>query len=271
MPIVTRDEWNARQRGATRSSHPIGNTLGITAHWEGPHMGGFSHGQCAAKVRGIEAFHRDNRGWADIAYNALVCPHGYVFEGRGPGVKSAANGDGQANDDWYAVCYLGGERDGFTDEGKAGFLEAFGWLTREGDAGPRRNGHRDHKATACPGDEIYRWVQSLPDGATAEPIQEDDMPYSPEELRDVVAAGVAEALNANLWDTYGEDVGKRKLSHILLRTDHGVRLLRGMLAGQADEIARKTAAALGDRTDASAADIARELLRQLTADTEETP
>jgi len=162
---VTRAEWGARSRGATRSSHPIGKTLGITAHWEGPHMGPFPHSECAGKVRSIERFHRDTRGWADIAYNALVCPHGFVFEGRGPGVKSAANGDTQTNEDWYAVCYLGGERDGFTDEGKQGYLDAFGWLAREGAAGPKRNGHRDHKATACPGDEIYRWVSALPDGA----------------------------------------------------------------------------------------------------------
>lgn len=163
--IVPYASWSRRSRGATRRSHPIGSTLGITAHWEGPTMGRFEHSQCAGKVRGIQAFHRDKRGWADIAYNAIVCPHGYVFEGRGPGVKSAANGNALDNDDWYAVCYLGGERDGFTDAGKEGFLTAFGWLAREGGAGPRRNGHRDHKATACPGDEIYRWVHSLASGA----------------------------------------------------------------------------------------------------------
>lgn len=167
MKLVTRAQWGARPRGATTSTHPIGKTLGITAHWEGPHMGAFAHDQCAGKVRGIEVFHRDTRGWADIAYNALVCPHGFVFEGRGPGVKSAANGDTQTNEDWYAVCYLGGEGDGFTAAGKQAYLDAFGWLAREGAAGPKRNGHRDHKATACPGDEIYKWVSALPDGAGA--------------------------------------------------------------------------------------------------------
>lgn len=156
--FVSRTEWGASARGATPSSHPIGSTQGVTLHWEGPRMGSFSHASCASKVRGIQAFHKQSRGWADIAYNALVCPHGYVFEGRGLGVTSAANGNSTTNGDWYAVCYLGGEGDGFTDEGKAAFVEAVQWLRRDG-AGPQVNGHRDHKATQCPGDEIYSWLK----------------------------------------------------------------------------------------------------------------
>lgn len=150
--------WSRRPRGTTKATHPIGATLGVTLHWEGPHMGVFPHAKCGEKVRGIQAFHRDTRKWADIAYNAIVCPHGVVFEGRGPGVKSAANGGTQDNDDWYAVCYLGGERDGFTDDGKAGMVTAVDWLRRDGGAGPQVNGHRDHKATACPGPAIYEWL-----------------------------------------------------------------------------------------------------------------
>lgn len=156
--FVTRAEWGASSRGATTSSHPIGQTQGVTLHWEGPHMGNFSHASCASKVRGIQAFHKNDRGWADIAYNAVVCPHGYVFEGRGVGVTSAANGNETTNGDWYAVCYLGGQGDGFTDEGKGAFVEAVQWLRRNG-AGSKVNGHRDHKSTECPGQEIYDWLQ----------------------------------------------------------------------------------------------------------------
>lgn len=158
MTVIPYAQWSNRPRGATRASHPIGATKGVTLHWEGPHMGVFPHTRCAEKVRSIQAFHRDTREWADIAYNAVVCPHGAVFEGRGPGVKSAANGNGEDNDDWYAVCYLGGTGDGFTDAGKGGMIAAVAWLRRDGDAGPRVNGHRDHKSTDCPGPAIYEWL-----------------------------------------------------------------------------------------------------------------
>ena len=157
--FVSRERWGATPRGATVTTHPIGGTEGVTLHWEGPHMGPFEHGLCAVKVRGIQRFHKEDRKWADIAYNLLVCPHGYVFEGRGVGVRSAANGDTQSNDDWYAVCYLGGELDGFTENGKAGFTYAVQLLRRAG-AGPKVNGHRDHKATSCPGPSIYAWLQT---------------------------------------------------------------------------------------------------------------
>ena len=157
--FVSREQWGATSRGATPTTHPIGQTLGVTFHWEGPHMGAFDHSACAGKVRGIQTFHKVSRGWADIAYNFLVCPHGYLFEGRGVGVKSAANGDTQPNDDWYAVCYLGGENDGFTEEGKAGFTFAVQLLRKAG-AGPKVNGHRDHKATSCPGPLVYAWLQA---------------------------------------------------------------------------------------------------------------
>lgn len=160
MKLVTKAEWGASPKTATKATHPIGATLGVTFHWEGPHMGDFPHSKCAFKVRVIERYHELTRGWADIAYNALVCPHGYVFEGRGPGVKSAANGTDLGNDTHYAVCYLGGVGDGFTDEGKQGMEDAREWLRDEGDAGKAVNGHRDHKSTQCPGDEIYDWLHT---------------------------------------------------------------------------------------------------------------
>lgn len=185
MKFVSASEWGANpSKDATEDSHPIGSTLGVTLHWEGPRMGTFRHDQCAAKVRGIEAHHEYGRGWGDVAYSALVCPHGYVFEGRGVGVRSAANGDTQSNEDWYAVCYLGGEGDGLTGDGKQAFRDAVAWLREDGDAGPRVNGHRDHKATACPGDDIYDFIRD-----TDWTDLEDDMAFTPEDralLKDLI-------------------------------------------------------------------------------------
>lgn len=158
--VVTREQWGSTGQRPTSSTHPIGSTRGITAHALGPGVGGLDHALCARKVRALERFHEARR-LAGIAYNAVVCPHGYVFEGRGPGVMSAANGYGSPDDDWYAVCYVGGAGDEFTEEGRQGFLAAFAWLTSAGDAGPERNGHRDLSPTACPGDDIYAWVHSL--------------------------------------------------------------------------------------------------------------
>ena len=64
---------------------------------------------------------------------------------------------------------IGGQGDGFTDAGKQGFRDAVAWLRKAGNAGPRVNGHRDHKSTACPGDEIYRWLQTEKFSGTTSP------------------------------------------------------------------------------------------------------
>lgn len=190
--LVTRAEWGARPpRSITRLQ--VGRN---TDHWEGPHMGTFPHASCASKVRGIQNFHMDARGWGDIAYNTVSCPHGYVFEGRGRGVRSAANGTNAGNGGSYADCYLGGEGDPFTEAGARAKRAAGDWLTYPGSP---RLGHRDWKATACPGDTIYHWThagQPVSGGPTPPPppppvqipTEADLMPYPTIAVNDGAAA-----------------------------------------------------------------------------------
>ncbi|MGH3475302.1 MAG: hypothetical protein ACRDQD_00530 [Nocardioidaceae bacterium] len=194
--FVTKEAWGSTLgRQATPRTHPIGATKGVTIHWEGPRMGTFPHSQCAGKVRGIERYHEENRGWADLAYSGIFCPHGYVFEGRGVNTQTAANGSTDDNDDWYALCYLGGVGDPFTDEAKVALVEGVQWLRTDGNAGRDVNGHRDHKSTECPGDTIYRWIQtanfSAPTQATWtwNPDVVSDLPIIQKQFQ--IAAGVA--------------------------------------------------------------------------------
>lgn len=180
MLFVSRKQWGARApRSVSRTINPAKG--GVTFHWEGPHMGAFGHDKCAGKVRGIQRYHMESRGYADIAYTALVCPHGHVYEGRGIGVRTAANGTDAGNDSWYAVCSLAGEGDPFTDAEKRGLRDAASWLRSSGGASGRVSAHRDHKATACPGDERYRWVHAgMPiAGPVAAPTAPKPVPAPP--------------------------------------------------------------------------------------------
>ena len=156
MPIVTRAEWGAKPRRGSPS--PLTTKL-VTVHWEGPGMGAFPHPRCAEKVRGIQAFHMApepaGRGWSDIAYSMIACPHGYAFEGRGRGVRTGANGTNQGNGSAYAVCALIGVGDKVTPELLDAIAEAVDFL-----GGENTNAHRDWKPTACPGDTLAHLAHS---------------------------------------------------------------------------------------------------------------
>jgi hypothetical protein len=172
VKLVTRSEWDARR---PRDTTPVTPSFGVTVHWEGPKMGEFPHSACAGKVREIQRYHMDTKGWDDIAYTGVPCPHGYVFEGRWVGRRTAANGTDAGNDTAYALCWLGGQGDPFTEAGKIAIRAAADWLDAHGGAGSGRNCHRDWKATECPGDVICSWVRAGLPAGTLEP-EEDDMP-----------------------------------------------------------------------------------------------
>lgn len=156
MALIRRAEWGARP--PKRVSNNI-SPSSATAHWGGPspwrghHF--TDHNHCYTIVRSYQNFHMDGRGWSDIAYTGLPCPHGYVFEGRGPGVRSAANGTNSGNFNSYALCYIGGEGDPLTEAGKQAYLEGARWL-----GVPLNKVHGDWKATGCPGPEITAWVKA---------------------------------------------------------------------------------------------------------------
>ena len=124
-------------------------------------MGIKGHAQCLNVWRRIQADHMAGRNsdrfpWADIAYSFGYCSHGAVFEGRGWNVRSAANGGTNANADYLAFCYIGGEGDPFTIEAQ----RALCWLSDECKrrGGRQRWPHSKFRATSCAGITIDRFI-----------------------------------------------------------------------------------------------------------------
>lgn len=156
--LITRAQWGAAPARGTGNA--LGNPTGATVHWEGPGVGTRPHSQCAALVRGIQAFHQNTRGWTDIAYNLMACEHGAVFEGRGAHRGNAANGSTASNLSRYSVCALVGTGDPVTDVLKGGILDGVAYLRAEsGTPLPVIDCHSDHFPTACPGPDLRAWVK----------------------------------------------------------------------------------------------------------------
>jgi hypothetical protein len=140
---------------------------GVTGHYGGGPLGGFpwDHSRCPTIWRAWQAYHMSPgglgvpSGGSDLAYSLGACIHGFVFEGRGVGVRTAANGTTYGNDHSYAVVYMAGAGEPLTDAGKVAFLDARALLM----GGPRPANsdlypHDHWKLTECPGD-VKEWIR----------------------------------------------------------------------------------------------------------------
>lgn len=219
---VPRSEWGAR---APKSRVALRSPRGNTAHYEGPAMGNYSHDTCAAKVRSIQRFHMDTRGWSDVAYSTIICRHGYIYECRGYGVRTAANGTDAGNDASFAHCVMIGTGDSFPDEAQAGLREAF--LVYEGKgSGTIRWTHEQWKATQCPGEPVRAYVRAgIPSpGPAPQPEPSPTPPADDDEFRRKVMA----------LPTLTEGAGVAERAH----QAHYVRILQALLVAHAEDLTR---------------------------------
>ena len=155
---VTRSDlgWSATSpaAGATPRS-------GLVIHYDSTNMrlDQQPHTECIAYWQRTRNFHTGPaRGWVDIGYSWMACPHGYVLEGRGLGRQQAAQQGGNASH--YSCTLAGGPSDPVTDDAINAVRELRLWLMES----PRSNsgsvlGHRDITPSSCPGDRAYQMVQ----------------------------------------------------------------------------------------------------------------
>lgn len=168
MHLITRKQWRAAP--PTAVTH-IGSVHGIAVHYSASRADETdSHAQCHVRVKAIQRYHMSPGGhdptmpWADIAYNFLLCRHGYVFEGRGWGVRSAAQGTNDGNDHYHAICFLGNDKEGRDDvtthgrQALAAFVHAS--LVHYPNA-HRLRPHNSFHSTGCPGAELERYLKVL--------------------------------------------------------------------------------------------------------------
>jgi hypothetical protein len=196
-PFVSRAGWGARAPKSVTRRDLTRNT----AHYGGPSpwpsaadrsgparfAATTDHARCPTICRAYQAYHMDTRGWQDIAYSSLVCPHRTRYEGRGKDVRTAANGTTAGNNASHATCYIAGEGDPLPDGTKQAYL----------DESARLDGldavHSDWKSTACPREPVRRWVKAgMP--APTPPPPEDDLPYTEKQLLAIIEKGVWNAI-----------------------------------------------------------------------------
>ena len=154
MPTLESRETVGLRSPRSRSRFP-GPLRGVAAHYNGPAMGmaGRPHSECRARWRGIQSFHMapgglgTTNGASDIAYTVAVCHHAIAMQGRGPGIRTGANGTNSGNTHYYAIFFLvGGD-----EEPSVAMLQAADWYARRYLNTTTWVKHSYFKSTSCPG------------------------------------------------------------------------------------------------------------------------
>nr|XP_012140463.1 PREDICTED: peptidoglycan-recognition protein SC2 [Megachile rotundata] len=159
--IVSRVEWGARSANEPVTTITRTPSFVIIHHSAGaPCM---SKSACSTQVKNYQNQHINTNHWSDIGYNFLVGEDGNVYEGRGWG-KVGAHAPNY-NSKSIGICVMGNY---MNRNPNSAAISAVKNLIQYGvDLGKITSnykllGHRQTKATSCPGDTFYRLIQSWP-------------------------------------------------------------------------------------------------------------
>lgn len=178
---VSRATWGADESAIRGTSSTESLKAVVIHHTAGRNS--YSKSEAPQLIRGIQSYHVDKLGWADIGYNMLVDKYGQVFEGRGGGLHRNMIGAHAYgfNTGTFGISVLGDySSTTLATAGRLAIAEVAAWKllstfqpsitakvawtpgtgTRF-PAGkevslPRLMGHRDVNVTECPGLNLYK-------------------------------------------------------------------------------------------------------------------
>lgn len=237
--IITRDAWGAQP---PRAGYRYAQATHLALHHTASTSAGAADTQseCAAAVRAIQDYHMNTRGWIDIGYNYVICQTGTIFQGREDGNDQR---DVVGAHDAYNAGSVGVSGLGYfhpphdqqpTSALLAGFVELFGWIAARraidptgtsyyasyGALVPTVYGHRDVRATACPGDHLYA-ERAMIRRRVAEQLDETALPEAvavsgnyPNPFRTMTQIDVAlpqpRSVTVEVYDARGRHVATRR-------------------------------------------------------------
>ncbi len=154
MDIISRADWGARPpKNPPRSIPTPSPELWL-------HHSASADGE-TLRVRAIQRYHQNVKGWNDIAYSYLISGSGTIYEGRGAGVSGAHTKN--HNSISHGICVMGNFNLYHpTKPSLTAVVEllqhghAEGWWPDQ-----LTGGHRDVGSTSCPGHNLYPLIPDL--------------------------------------------------------------------------------------------------------------
>ena len=174
MGVRSREDWGAR---ATRCSSRDPSKYRMAIH----HTVTPADSDPATRLRGIQAFHQDTRGWCDIGYHFLVSLDGQLWEGRS--IEFLGTHVGGQNSGNIGISFIGcfhssscsswppNEPPNVMVENVAGLVAGLADLYGIAISSTSVKGHRDHEGatTSCPGDYLHRRLDDIRSGSVEPP------------------------------------------------------------------------------------------------------
>ncbi len=176
MPgIASRKSWGADERLRSHNGKACakpkytGTVMAAFVHHTAD-RNNYTRAQVPAMIRSMYAYHVKSRGWCDLGYNFLVDRFGRAFEGRAGGWQLPVLGahTGAYNANSFGVSLIGNfdkvapgpatlETTARIIAWKldANYRAPLGSVVLGRKKLPTISGHRDTKATACPGKNLY--------------------------------------------------------------------------------------------------------------------
>ncbi|XP_076240325.1 peptidoglycan recognition protein S2 [Calliopsis andreniformis] len=160
--IISREEWGAKPPKSSLRNLAVDPPPYIIIHHSASN-GCTTRAICQAKVRNFQNYHMNEKGWEDIGYNFLIGEDGNVYEGRGWGKHGAHSV--AYNSKSIGICIIGN----FVDRNLSPAaikavksLISYGVTIGKIDDNYTLLGHRQTASTICPGDSLYRLIQTWP-------------------------------------------------------------------------------------------------------------
>lgn len=155
--ITRRATWSAERTKANVT--PMTRIDRITLHHTSEYPG-MNQLNDIQTIQAIARYHREHQGWADIGYHYLIGRDGKIYEGRPRHLQGAHVGGHNENN--LGITVIGDFVKKLPNTRQLDTLKTF--LSEQLKATKlginKLYGHRDLKPTQCPGEQLYRWLQT---------------------------------------------------------------------------------------------------------------
>lgn len=166
----TRSDWNAAPAAKVVQLN-WNRVLDLIVHYPGSNaiIGGDAN-SIRKWIKGWQTYHKNGRGWSDIAYNVAVDQEGRLWELRGwDRVDGATANRGGIS---FSILAIVGNNETPSDAMKSKILEVFDYANTKAPKA-KRGWHSQFSSTSCPGDALRNWGKAgfpAPNVITTSPL-----------------------------------------------------------------------------------------------------